>query len=112
MTDDCIFCKIVRGEIPSERIFESKNFIVVRDAYPKLDGHSLVIPKKHFENFIEMDSELYREMLEVAKNAIGKIGCKEFNLVLNNGKSAGQVIFHVHLHILPRKKGDGFKFGV
>lgn len=116
MVEDCIFCKIVAGDISSDKILESENFIVVKDAFPKLEGHSLVISKKHYDSFLDMPSELYEELLETSKKATLKIiegvGAEGFNLVTNNGKVAGQIISHVHWHILPRKKDDGFEFGI
>ncbi|MDH3353036.1 MAG: HIT family protein [Nanoarchaeota archaeon] len=108
----CIFCKIASGEIPSEKIFESDNFFVIKDVNPKVKGHSLVISKKHFENFMELSPELYSEFLETVKGAVEKLGAEAFNLVVNNGEIAGQIIPHLHLHILPRKSDDGFDFGV
>lgn len=114
--DDCIFCKIVKGEIESKKVRESDNFIVIRDANPKVEGHSLVIPKEHFERLEEMPSSLYEEFMLDAKDAavelINEVGAEDFNLIMNNGKQAGQVINHVHLHILPRKNGDGFSVGI
>ncbi len=114
--DDCIFCKIVAGEIPSEKVLESENFIVVKDAFPKLNGHSLVISKKHYDSFLDMPSELYEELLKTSKEAtlkiVKEVGAEGFNLVVNNGRVAGQIVPHVHWHILPRKKDDGFEFGV
>ena len=112
MVDDCIFCKIVRGEIPSEIFLENDDFIVIKDVNPKVEGHSLVISKKHYETFLDMPSGLYEKFLETVKEVVEKLDVKDFNLVLNNGKVAGQLVSHVHLHILPRKEGDGFRFGV
>jgi len=112
MVDDCVFCKIVKGELPSERVFESDNFIVVRDAFPKVEGHSLIIPKRHFDDFMGMDKALDPELLEVAREIARKEKWDEFNLVTNQGKSAGQIVFHTHFHILPRHKDDGFRFGL
>jgi len=112
----CLFCKIVAGEIPSEKVLESENFVVVKDAFPKVEGHSLVISKKHYDSFLDMPQELYEELLKVSKEAALKIvketGAEGFNFFLNNGKVAGQIIPHVHWHILPRKKDDGFKVGI
>ena len=114
--EDCIFCKIVKGEIPAEKIFESNNFIVIKDANPKTEGHSLVIPKEHYKTFLDMPASLFGEFLETAKEAVFKLLQQEnaegFNLVMNNYEVAGQIIPHAHLHILPRKKGDGFKMNV
>ncbi len=114
--ENCIFCKIVRGEIPSERLFESENFIVIRDISPKTAGHSLVIPKEHYKTILDIPSYLNKEFLESVKSVSLKLmdetSSKGFNLVMNNGKIAGQVVMHAHLHILPRKEGDSFRIGV
>jgi len=109
MEDDCIFCKIVVGEIPAEKVFENDDFIVIKDVNPKTEGHSLVISKKHYEDFMNLPSELYEKFLKTAKEAVVKLGAKNFNFVLNNGKVAGQLVLHVHLHILPRREGDEFR---
>ncbi len=109
---ECIFCKIVRGEMESEKVGESENFVVIGDAFPKLEEHSLVVSKKHFKHFMEMDSSLGCEMFELVKKVAKDQGWDEFNLVTNQGKSAGQIVEHVHFHVLPRKEGDGFEFGL
>lgn len=109
MVKDCIFCKIVAWEIPAERVLEGEDFIVIKDANPKVEGHLLVIPREHYESFMDMPKSLYEGMLETAKFALAKLEAKDFNLVLNNGKIAGQVVPHVHLHVLPRREGDGFR---
>ena len=110
--EECVFCKIIRGEIPCEKILESESFIVIKDANPRVEGHLLVIPREHYEGFLGMPLELYGEFLETAKKVIERLGVKEFNLVVNNGRVAGQLISHTHLHILPRKEGDGFRLNV
>lgn len=107
---ECVFCKIVSGEISSERILENDDFIVIKDVSPKVAGHSLVISKKHIETFLDMPRELYEKFLATTKEAVKKLGVKNFNLVINNGEVAGQIV--PHLHILPRKSGDGFGVGV
>ncbi|MBT3398325.1 HIT family protein [archaeon] len=107
--EECIFCKIAMGETSSEKVFESDDFIVIKDANPKVEGHLLVIPKKHYRDFLDMPPELYEKLLMTARETVDKIGVKEFNLIMNNGKFAGQVIDHAHLHILPRKEDDGFR---
>jgi histidine triad (HIT) family protein len=107
--DDCIFCKIVKGENSEDRIAESENFIAVRDIHPKTEGHSLVIPKEHFDDLLSIKEELGRELLSFIKEVAGK-SVKEgggFNLLVNNGRVAGQVVGHLHFHIIPRKEGDG-----
>lgn len=109
--DGCVFCKIVSGEIKEGAIYENENFIVIKDAYPMLEGHLLVVPKKHYDNFLEMSSEIYGELLVAAREVIKKMEIENFNLIVNNGSVAGQVVNHFHLHILPRKEGDGFKIG-
>lgn len=110
--EDCVFCKIVAGEVPSDKVFENDEFVVIRDIAPKVEGHILVIPKKHFSNFVEMDSDLDRKMLGVVREVVKKEGVEDFNLVLNNGRVAGQLVDHVHLHVLPRIERDGFEVGV
>jgi len=114
--EDCIFCKIVKGEIPSERILETDNFFAVKDIHPKTQGHSLVISKKHYKTFLDMPSSLLGEFLETGKELALKLLKEEkaegFNLVINNYEVAGQLVPHVHLHILPRKKNDGFRMNV
>jgi len=110
--DDCVFCKIVAGKIPCHKIWESKEFVVIEDANPKVEGHLLVVSKKHYNNFLDLSSGLYEKFLVSVREVIDKIGIKDFNLVLNNGKLAGQVVPHLHLHILPRREEDGFRFGV
>ena len=103
-----MFCKIVAGEIPADRVLENDDFIVIGDANPKVEGHMLVIPKKHFSGFMDLSEGLYFGLLKTVKEAVNKIGCKDFNLVVNNGAVTGQVVGHFHLHILPRVEGDGF----
>ena len=114
--DDCIFCKIVHGEIPSEKVWEDEMFLAVLDVNPVGEGHTLVIPKKHFRNLLDMDSSLnYISALQkTAQVLMKKYNSNGFNIILNNGKSAGQIVGHVHFHILPRRKGDnmrGFSIG-
>ena len=114
--EDCIFCKIIKGEISSEKVLESENFVVIKDAFPKVKGHSLVVSKKHYEDFLEMPQELYEELLRISKESALKImkevEAEGFNFLINNGKVAGQIVPHIHWHILPRKKNDGFSSGV
>lgn len=116
MNEDCIFCKIVKGEVPSEKVLETERFIVIRDANPKTEGHSLVIPKEHYKTLLDVPDSLMGEFLEIAKETAFKLikenKAEGFNLIMNNYKVAGQLVPHVHLHVLPRKKGDGFGVGV
>ncbi|MCK4996918.1 HIT domain-containing protein [Candidatus Pacearchaeota archaeon] len=108
MKPDCIFCKIVAGKIPAEKVLENKGYIVIKDANPKVPGHLLVIPKKHYNSFLDMPHRKYEDFFQTVKDAIGTFS-GDFNLIINNGKTAGQVIEHLHAHILPRKLEDGFK---
>jgi histidine triad (HIT) family protein len=113
MVDDCIFCKIVKGEIPSEKVYEDDNFIGFLDINPEVKGHTLVIPKKHFKTLLDMPSSLGNEMLEAIKKIslelIDKQKSGGVNVVFNINKIAGQEVDHVHAHILPREKGDGIR---
>ncbi|MAG10849.1 hypothetical protein CMI44_00865 [Candidatus Pacearchaeota archaeon] len=113
MTEDCIFCKIVKGEVKSEKVYENDNFFSVFDVNPAIKGHALVISKKHFETILELPSGLCSEFIDSIKNTalelMKKFNAEGFNLHANNGKVAGQIIPHFHIHIFPRKKDDGFK---
>jgi len=108
--DNCIFCKIANGEIPSSTIYEDGDFRVFLDLSPATRGHALLVPKNHYANFFEMDDEMIAKAFVVAKkvgaNMMEKLGCDGFNLVQNNGEAAGQTIFHFHLHLIPRCKDD------
>ena len=114
--NDCIFCTISKKEIPSERIYENQNFFSIPDISPKVEGHSLVISKKHFENILELPDNLGEELLDCIKNTAFKLTEKYksqgFNIINNNSEVAGQIVKHFHFHLLPRKKGDDFKIGV
>ena len=106
---ECIFCKIARKEIPVEIVYESENFLAFPDAHPVLKGHTLIIPKKHSVNLIDMSDALGNELLSVIKQ-VAEIGFKQgaegFNVIANTGEVAGQVVMHTHIHFLPRKKGE------
>ncbi len=110
---ECVFCKIVKGEIPCHKIWEDENFLAFLDIEPAGEGHTLVIPKKHFRTLLDVEKEYSSKFIKflqkVGKILIEKYKSDGFNIVLNNGKSAGQVVEHVHFHILPRKQGDGKK---
>lgn len=110
---DCIFCKIIKKEIAAEIILENEEFIVIKDIQPKTKGHSLVIPKQHYKTFLDIPEYLYKNLLETTRKTTEKLMKEEkaegFNLIMNNFESAGQVVMHAHIHILPRKSGDNFK---
>lgn len=110
---DCVFCKIVKGEIPSSKVYEDENVLAFLDLSQVTKGHTLVIPKKHEENVYELSEESAKavfaaipKIANAIKAAYEPIG---MNLLNNNGEAAGQSVFHYHIHILPRYgKGDGF----
>ena len=106
---DCVFCKIARGEIPVKLVYESDNFLAFPDAHPKVPGHILIVPKKHFTNIVDLPSDLGSELIDMIKKVAEKRlkeGAEGFNLIMNNFPAAGQLVMHAHLHFLPRKKGD------
>lgn len=110
---DCIFCKIVEGEIPSQRVYEDDNILAFLDINPVNPGHCLVIPKRHYNGLGAVPDGLAGEVMVVAKR-IGavmaeSVGAGGFNLGLNNGLVAGQAVGHVHMHVMPRFKDDGLK---
>jgi len=112
--EECIFCKIARREIKQEIIEETDNFMAFPDANPRTKGHTLVIPKRHFVNLLDMPASLGNELLDVVKKIADKRireGAEGFNIVVNNFPVAGQVVMHAHVHILPRYKRDDFKVG-
>ena len=110
---ECIFCKIIRNELLSYKIYEDKNFLAILDIGPVNKGHVLVIPKKHIEDFFGLNENISKELIKiiqkVAKAVIKATKADGFNLMLNNKKAAGQLIDHVHFHIIPRFKEDGLK---
>jgi histidine triad (HIT) family protein len=111
---DCIFCKIIEGSSPSSKIYEDDELLAFMDNKPVNQGHVLIIPKKHVERVSELDDISTSKILVLAKKiskAIYKSGIKSegINYFLADGEEAGQEVFHVHLHIFPRFKKDGFK---
>jgi len=108
---DCIFCRIANGEIPSATLYEDDEYRVILDLNPAAKGHALVLPKKHFDNAEGMSARrLGRAMYigaAVGKAAKEAFGYDGFNLIQNNGTAAGQSVFHFHLHVIPRREGDG-----
>lgn len=111
--NDCIFCKIIKGEIPSKKVYDDDNFIGILDANPVAESHVLIIPKKHFRNLLDMPASLGNELLEAVKKVSLKLiedGKGEgVNVLFNNESVAGQVVFHAHVHVVPRNKGDGIR---
>jgi len=113
MEKECIFCKIASGEAKSEKVKESSNFFAIRDIYPVRAGHTLVIPKQHYDSLLDLPDELGNELVqflkEVAQDLIKEGYGDGFNVLINNFESAGQVIKHAHIHVIPRKKQDGLR---
>jgi len=112
--EECIFCKISKGEILSKKIYENKEFFSIPDANPVKEGHSLVISKKHFQTSLDLPEELGSELLDCIKKTskilMKKYGADGFNVINNNFASAGQIVKHVHFHIVPRNKNDKMNF--
>ena len=110
---DCIFCKIITGEIPAKKIYEDENVLSFLDISPVNFGHALVIPKKHYADLLSADettlSFLMLAVKKIAPVLIRAVGASGFNLNLNNGSVAGQVVDHLHFHIIPRFVDDGLK---
>lgn len=113
--EDCIFCKIANGEIPSKTLYEDDDFRVILDLGPATKGHALILPKEHYANLYELPDELAAKVMKLAKKMAlrmtDKLGCDGFNLVQNNGEIAGQTVFHFHLHLIPRYEDDRQKIG-
>ncbi len=109
--EDCIFCKIANGEIPSKTIYEDDMFKVILDLGPAAKGHALVIPKDHYANLFELPEETAADAMKLAKKMAEKmkenLQADGFNLVQNNGEVAGQTVNHFHMHLIPRYKEDG-----
>ena len=111
--EDCIFCKIVKGEIPCYKVYEDSYTLAFLDIGPINPGHTLVIPKKHYKNIQETPEDLFCKVMaaakKVAKATMQALGYSGYNFGVSNGPEAGQVVMHLHAHIMPRRKGDGHK---
>jgi histidine triad (HIT) family protein len=110
MKDDCIFCKIAAGEIPSETVYEDEQFRAILDLGPASKGHTLILPKEHFQDLTALQEPYLSAVLPLAAK-IGEamkkgLGCAGFNLVQNNGEAAGQTVKHFHMHVIPRYEDE------
>lgn len=109
--NNCIFCKIAAGEIPSKTIYEDDKFRVILDLGPATKGHALILPKNHYANLYELPEDTAGDVMKLAKKMATvmteKLGCQGFNLMQNNGETAGQTVFHFHMHLIPRYENDG-----
>lgn len=110
---DCIFCKIIRGELPSSKVYEDEQVVAFLDIHPVRPGHTLVVPKTHCQDFLDCDGEVGAQLMKaaqkVARAVVFGTQADGFNLGVNNGGAAGQVIFHLHLHVIPRHLDDGLR---
>ena len=109
--DNCIFCKIANGEIPSATLYEDEDFRVILDLGPATKGHALILPKNHFANLFEIPEDIEAKAFVLAQKMATKMkkvfDCDGFNIVQNNGTTAGQTVFHFHIHLIPRYDKDG-----
>jgi histidine triad (HIT) family protein len=109
--DDCIFCKMVAGQIPVTKIYEDEVVLSFLDIGPISDGHTLVIPKQHFGKLHECPAELLGKIFSrigrIAGAVMAAMNSDGYNLLCNNGRAAGQLVEHLHFHIVPRNVGDG-----
>ena len=111
---DCIFCKIIAGEIPSSKVYEDNQVVAFLDISQVTPGHTLVVPKQHFRNLLEMDadstSQLFARVPDIARKVMKATGAKGMNILNNNEEIAGQTVFHTHVHLAPRyEETDGLQ---
>lgn len=117
--DNCIFCKLANGDIPTSTLYEDDDFRVILDASPAAKGHALIIPKEHYRNLFDLEDSISEKVMPLAKKMTNKmkgiLGCEGYNIVQNNEECAGQTVFHFHMHLIPRNPGDkvgiGWKMG-
>lgn len=111
--EDCIFCKIINGEIPKYQVYEDDDVLGILDINPTRHGHVLVFPKKHSQNFESTDEETLAKLVgavkKVGKSVKENLPAQSYNVAVNNDRAAGQIIPHIHFHIIPRNEGDGLK---
>lgn len=113
--ENCVFCKIAAGEIPSATLYEDEDFRVILDIEPASKGHALILPKNHYTDLYELPDELAAKVFVLARKMVTALRdvleCDGYNVVQNNGEVAGQTVFHFHMHLIPRYKGDTVKIG-
>ena len=109
--DDCVFCKMVAGEIPVAKVYENETVLAFLDIGPVSDGHTLVIPKQHCRNVHQCDPEILAQVGSCLGKIAGAVAeamdADGYNVLCNNGRAASQVVEHLHFHIIPRRMGDG-----
>ncbi len=110
MQNNCIFCKIIAGEIPSATVYEDEDFKVIMDIAPAAKGHLIILSKKHCANLFELVDDIASKALLVARKVAtamkAELKCEGINLLQNNGEAAGQTVFHFHIHVIPRFSED------
>lgn len=111
MGEICVFCKILKGEIPSQSVYEDDKVTAFLDINPVNAGHTLIIPRQHYANFAETPDEVLAYMTKIAKKItpaiLEAVSAPAFNVTFNSGPEAGQVVHHVHMHVIPRHADDG-----
>ena len=111
--EECIFCKIIKGDIPCSKIYEDDKVLAFLDIAPINKGHALIISKEHHKDLLDMPettlAEITKAAKKVAKAVVKATGADGFNIGQNNGKAAGQLVMHFHLHVIPRFENDGLK---
>jgi histidine triad (HIT) family protein len=111
---DCVFCKILKGEIPAQKVYEDNRIVAILDINPVAQGHTLVLPKEHHETWTDLPADLAADLAKaaqtVARGVVKSTGAEGFNLLMNNKRCSGQAIDHAHFHVIPRKKDDGVKY--
>jgi len=109
--DDCIFCKIATGQIPSTKVYEDDDVLAFMDIGPISEGHTLVIPKRHYEKLDQCDPDTLAKISACLGRIAGAVkeamSAEAYNVLCNNGRAAGQLVDHVHFHVIPRNSGDG-----
>lgn len=102
----CVFCEIIKGNIPSKKVYEDDSFLAILDISQTSKGHTLVMPKKHYENFLEMPVDEFKALMgktkEVAEKVLKNLNAKGCNILINTNEVAGQSVMHTHVHIIPR----------
>lgn len=110
LEEDCIFCKLANGKLPTNSIYEDEYFNVIMDANPASKGHCIILPKTHAKNLMELPEEYCEKLMPVARKCsrvlMEVLHCDGMNVLQNNGEAAGQTVFHLHVHLIPRYEGD------
>ncbi len=111
--NECLFCKIVQGQVPSYKVYEDDTIMAFLDSKPVNRGHALIVPKVHASSLLETPTHTLTDMMTavpgLAKAIMKAVGAQAFNLMVNTGKESGQLVDHVHMHVIPRFDGDGYK---